>query len=212
MKSIYLLLSLFIVSFANAQNTKSLLDDALVKKEQRKFAEGIKLCEQVIAIDSTLIDAYFYKAGFHTALINKQNATADYKNYKAAIADYSKVIELHPKHTKAFFYRGGAHDAMGFIDEALIDYKKSIETDEKQSEVYNSMGVCYAKKGNVDVALSYFEKAIDFNPKYGKAYANKGNVYDMKQDLKNACENWKKAIELGYTGNQRRYLAKCKKN
>lgn len=210
MKYIYVLLSFCMLSVANAQTTKGLLDKVLVKKEQQKFAEGIKLCEQAIALDSTLIDAYFYKAGFHTALINKRNASADYNNYKAAIANYSKVIQLSPKHTKAFFYRGGAHDAMGFLDEALIDYKKSIETDEKQSEVYNSIGVCYAKKGNIDLALNYFEKAISFNPNYGKAYANKGNVYDMKRDIKNACKNWKKAITLGYTGNQRRFEEKCK--
>ncbi len=211
MKQLCIFLFLGIISFSNAQNTKSLLDEALVKKEQRKFAEGIKLCKQAIAIDSTLIDAYFYKAGFHTALINKQNAGADYKNYKAAIADYSKVIELQPTHDKAFFYRGGAHDAMGFIDDALKDYEKSVAIDEKQSEVYNSMGVCYAKKGRLDIAMSYFEKATIFNPSYGKAYANKGNVYDMKRDLKNACKNWEKAIKLGYTGNKRRFEAKCKK-
>ncbi|WP_405301985.1 tetratricopeptide repeat protein [Kordia sp.] len=101
---------------------------------------------------------------------------------------------------------------MGFIDDALKDYILSVTMDEKQSEVYNSMGVCYAKKGNIDLALLKFNKAIDFNPKYGKAYSNKGNIYDMKRDVKNACENWKKAIALGYTGNQRRYEAKCKQH
>ncbi|WP_298510330.1 hypothetical protein [uncultured Kordia sp.] len=195
-----------------AQTTKTLLDSALVKKEQLKFTEGIALCEQAIALDSTSIDAYFYKAGFHTALINKKNASADYQNYKAAIANYSKVIELDLKHAKAFFFRGGAHDAMGFIEDALVDYQQSIAIEVNQPEVYNSMGVCNAKKGNIDMAMSYFEKAIIFNPSYGKAYSNKGNIYDMKRDLKNACANWKKAIELGYTGNQRRYMAKCKQN
>ena len=210
MKCIYLLLSLCIVSFANAQTTKSSLDSALVKKEQQKFTEGIKLCEEAIALDNTSIDAYFYKAGFHTALINKRNAGTDYKNYKAAIANYSKVIELHPKHAEAFFFRGGAHDAMGFLNDALADYKQSISINVNQPEVYNSMGVCNAKKGNIDIAMSYFEKAIIFDPTNGKAYSNIGNIYDMKHDLTNACANWKKAIELGYTGNQRRYTAKCK--
>ncbi|QHI36847.1 Lipoprotein NlpI [Kordia antarctica] len=210
MKKIYIFFLLAAFSFANAQTTKTLLDSALVKKEQLKFLEGIKLCEQAIALDSTLTEAYFYKAGFHTALINKRNAGEDYKNYKVAIADYDKVIELNPKHAEAFFFRGGAHDAMGFIDEALADYLNSTAIDENQPKVYNSIGVCYAKKGKIDLALSYFEKATEFDPLYGKAYSNKGNVYDMKRDLKNACKNWKKALELGYTGNQRRYDTKCK--
>jgi len=210
MKYLYTLIFLSVFSFANAQTTKTLLDSALVKKEQLKFHEGIKLCEQAISLDSTLIDGYFYKAGFHTALINKQNAGEDYKNYKTAIANYTKVIALNPKDVKAFFYRGGTHDAMGFLNEALVDYTKSITVDENQPEVYNSMGVCHAKKGKIDMAMDYFEKAISYDESYGKAYSNKGNVYDMKGDVANACENWKKAIELGYTGNQRRYEAKCK--
>lgn len=210
MKNRYIFFLLITFSFANAQNTKTLLDSALVKKEQLKFSEGIKLCEQVIALDSTLTEAYFYKAGFHTALINKRNAREDYANYKAAIVDYDKVIELNPKHAEAFFFRGGAHDAMGFLNDALLDYLNSTAIDENQPKVYNSIGVCYAKKGKADLALSYFEKATEFDPLYGKAYSNKGNVYDMKSDLKNACENWKKALELSYTGNQRRYEAKCK--
>lgn len=210
MKYVYVFLFLNVFSFAEAQTTQALLDSALVKKEQLKFLEGIKLCEQAIAIDSTLTVAYFYKAGFHTALIRRKNAGEDYANYKAAIANYNKVIELQPKYAEALFFRGGAHDAMGFLDEALRDYMSSIELKPKQVEVYNSIGVCYAKKGKIMLALTHFNKAIEIDVKYAKAYSNKGNIYDMKRDLINACKNWKKAIDLGYTGNQARYESKCK--
>ena len=90
-----------IFSSANAQTVQTLLDTALAKKEQLKFTEGIKLCEQAIALDSTVSDAYFYKAGFHTALINKRNAREDYANYKAAIANYTKFIARNPTHAAA---------------------------------------------------------------------------------------------------------------
>lgn len=210
MKQLYIILTLSVFSVTSAQTTQAFLDSALIKKEQLKFAEGIQLCEKAIALDSTSVDAYFYKAGFHTALINKRNASADYKNYKAAIADYSKVLELQPKYAKAYFFRGGAHDAMGFLDEAIMDYQYAISINMNQPEVYNSLGVCNAKKGKIDLAMSYFDKALIFNPSYGKAYANKGNIYDMKGDIKNACKFWQKAIIFGYTGNQRRYEAKCK--
>jgi tetratricopeptide (TPR) repeat protein len=211
MKYLSIIFAFSVFSIANAQTAQSFLDSALVKKEQLKFVEGIQLCEKAIAVDSTLIDAYFYKAGFHTALINRKSVRADFKNYKAAIANYSKVLELNPNHAIAYFYRGGAHDAMGFLDDAIVDYQKAISINANQPEVYNSLGVCHAKKRNIDLALSYFDKATIFNPTYAKAYANKGNVYDMKYDLNNACKNWKKAIDLGYTGNQRRYILKCKK-
>lgn len=210
MKYIYIFLFLGICSLANAQTVQTLLDSALVKKEQLKFLEGIQLCDQAIALDSTSVDAYFYKAGFYTALINKRNAREDYTNYKAAIASYTKVIELNPTHATAFFFRGGAHDTMGFLDEALKEYSKAITLNKNQPKVYNSMGVCYAKKGKIMLALSYFDKAIEIDANYAKAYSNRGNVFDMKQDIVKACENWKKAIELGYLANQRRYNTKCK--
>ncbi|WP_046756206.1 tetratricopeptide repeat protein [Kordia jejudonensis] len=210
MKCISIFLFSTVFFFANAQTTQTLLAHVLVKKEQSKFLEGIQLCNQVITIDSTIADAYFYKAGFHTALIQRRNAKDDYANYKAAIANYTKVISLNPTHAEAFFFRGGAHDAMQFIDEALKDYQNSIDIDENQPKVYNSMGVCFAKKGKIMLALAYFDKAIALDSTYAKAYANRGNVYDMKQDLKNACKNWKTAIALGYLGNKRRYEVKCK--
>lgn len=212
MKRFCLLLIIFLHVFAHAQSAQELLDSALVKKEQLKFTEGIQLCEQAIALDSTLTKAYFYKAGFHTALIQKQDARADYKHYKTAVANYTKVISKEPKNVKAYLFRGGAHDAMGFLDAAILDYKYAISINNNQPEAYNSLGVCYAKKGNIDMAVSYLQKAITVNPSYAKAYANIGNVYDMKQDIKNACKNWKQALLLGYTGNKRRYEAKCTKN
>jgi hypothetical protein len=44
-----------VFSLANTQTAKVLLDRALVKKEQQKFLEGIKLCDQAIVLDSILV-------------------------------------------------------------------------------------------------------------------------------------------------------------
>jgi lipoprotein NlpI len=59
-----------------------------------------------------------------------------------AITAYNKVVELEPKQVKAFFFRAGADDAMGFLNEAVLDYKNSVAIDENQPKVYNSIGAC----------------------------------------------------------------------
>ncbi|WP_046746117.1 tetratricopeptide repeat protein [Kordia zhangzhouensis] len=210
MKKIIFIVLLGFFSWITAQTPQMLLDSALLKKEQLKFDEGIKLCQKAIQLDSTLATAYFYKAGFHAALIKKQNARQDFQHYQAAIANYSKVITLNSTQAEAYFYRGGVHETMGFLNKALEDYSKSISVNENQPKVYNSIGVCYAKKGKLNLALYYFEKAILYDGKYAKAYFNKGNIHDMQQNPINACENWKKAIELGYVEHLRNYREKCK--
>ncbi len=193
-----------------AQNPKAFLDSALVKSSEGDYRSAIQFCDQAIQQNDTLKLAYFYRAGFYTALISKQNAMEDYQNYKSAIADYSKVIVLDNTNAEAFFYRGGVHSEMGFLEQAVNDYLTSVSINEKQPEVYNSLAVCKARLGNPQEALQYINIALELDNGYAKAYSNKGNIHDMLNQPKKACKNWKKAIELGYQGNMARYNTHCK--
>lgn len=49
------------------------------------------------------------------------------EDYKGAIADYSKAIELNPKNAKAYYSRGLAKLLMGQKDSGCIDLSKAGE-------------------------------------------------------------------------------------
>ena len=195
---------------AKGQIYSTYLDSAKVLSEQRYFKSAIDLCSKAIDLEPDSSRAYFYRAGFHVALIAKRNASSDYDHYKSAISDYSKVLELDSINTQALFFRGGAHSNMGFLNSAKEDYEAAIYIDDNQPKVHNSLAVIYARQRNTTVALKHINKAIELAPDYAKAYSNRGNIYDMVGQKTKACENWQKAIELGYQANSGRYSRWCK--
>ena len=49
------------------------------------------------------------------------------KQYKEAIADFDKAIELNPEDSAAYNNRGNAKDEFKQHKEAIVDYDKAIE-------------------------------------------------------------------------------------
>ncbi|MDT9186184.1 tetratricopeptide repeat protein, partial [Limnospira sp. PMC 289.06] len=48
-------------------------------------------------------------------------------NYKAAIADYNRAIEINPNYHNAYNNRGFAHRSQGNYKAAIADYNRAIE-------------------------------------------------------------------------------------
>jgi len=193
-----------------SQTEQEYLKEALRCKANYELQEGVEACNKALAINSKSIEAYFYRASFKTAMIQKKDAKTDYINYQSAVADYTQVLQLDATYAQAAFFRGGAHSTMGFLDLAIQDYELALSMDQKQPKVYNSLAVCYARTGNPEKGLACIENALLLDTSYAKAYANKGNICDMLGQSEIACQNWKKAIELGYTSAKNSYQHKCK--
>lgn len=193
-----------------SQTYNGYLDTALKKSGQGDYASAISFCSKAIVIEEDSIRAYFYRAGFHVALIQKKDVNADYQHYKSAVADYSRVLELDSAHAQALFFRGGAHGSFGLLDLAREDYIASLLVDNNQAPVHNSLAVIYARKRNTLKALEHIDRAIELDSNYAKAYSNRGNILSIMGQNENACESWAKAIELGYSGGASRYERRCK--
>ena len=69
-------------------------------------------------------------------------------NYKQAIGDYDKAIELNPKFAKAYDNRAAAYGSLGNYRKAIEDWSKAIELDPKSAMVYYNLGVAYWSLGN----------------------------------------------------------------
>ena len=120
------------------------------------------------------------------------------QDYRGAIADYSKVIELNPKLESAYFQRGLAKYELKDYQEAISDYSKAIEIDSNCVEAYMNRGVAKSKLNNWD-AIEDYGKAIKINPKYADAYYNRAaSKYELK-DYQGAIEDYSKVIELNPT-------------
>lgn len=69
-------------------------------------------------------------------------------DYKGAIEDYTKAIELDPKNLDAYAARGYARRMLGDYPESLQDYEKVIEMDPKNANAYAGRGLTKIKSGD----------------------------------------------------------------
>ena len=120
-------------------------------------------------------------------------------DYKGAIKNYTKVIELEPDNYVAYMNRGWSKSNLGDDYAAISDYNKSIEINSNYALAYGNRGWSKHAIKDYKGAISDYDNAIKIDPKYFEAYVNRGNIkYDMG-DKRAACKDFKKSISLGDT-------------
>lgn len=111
----------------------------------------------------------------------KEEAELYYKNgntkynlndFKGAILDYSKAIELNPQYTIVYYNRGVAkHDLKNYIG-AILDYNKAIKLNPQYAEAYFNRGNARYELKNYRGAASDFDKANKLNSDLKKPIKN----------------------------------------
>ena len=69
-------------------------------------------------------------------------------DYKGAITDYTKAIELNPKFAEAYNSRAAAKFSAGEKQGSLDDYTKSIGINPKSAETYSNRGNVKSEMGD----------------------------------------------------------------
>jgi Flp pilus assembly protein TadD len=141
----------------------------------------------------------------HALRVTDNNFTAYYGrgtvflnlgNYRQAIEDYDKVVEINPKYAEAYNNRGTAYSNLGSYRQAIGDYDRAIEINPKYEKAYNNRGVASKHLGNYQQAIGDYDKAIEINPKYAEAYNNRGTAYSNLGSYRQAIGDYDKAIEI----------------
>ena len=119
-------------------------------------------------------------------------------DYKSAILDYSKAIDINPKFARAYSQRGITR---GFNKEnpndIIDDISKGIELGDITSFNYENRAVSYAMLGKFSDALSDLNKAIELESEYYTTYELRGKIKFVAGDADGACQDWEQALKLG---------------
>ncbi|MBL4656309.1 MAG: tetratricopeptide repeat protein [Bacteroidia bacterium] len=142
-----------------------------------------------------LTKAVALKPGNISNLHYRGEAYMKLKDYKNAISDYSKCIDISsgdPPRYNAL--RGKAYLLNKNYSEAIKDLE--IANNYKESSFITSrIGYCYYKIDfNDDKAITYFERAIYLDSNLVGSYANLGWVYYLRNDFDKSIIYSKKAI------------------
>jgi len=106
-------------------------------------------------------------------------------NFRRAIKEYDKAIELNPKVAAFYINRGIARYA---INEPTEEIPMWMITNENMPEDFVS---------GAELAIKDFDTAIRLNPRLFSAYLNKGVILKRLGKDREAVSCFKKAIEIG---------------
>ncbi len=127
---------------------------------------------------------------------NRGNIRIDLKDFKGAMEDFNKAIEL--KYDDAYNNRGILRNRLGEYKKAVEDFDKAalhIKLD--KAKVYYNRGIAKLKLGDFKGAEEDFGGAIKTNPSYSSAYSNRGLVrYEKLSDFSGAITDFDRAISL----------------
>lgn len=113
-----------------------------------------------------------------------------------AIKEYTKALELDPKHKNANNHRGIAYKRLNRFDLAMADFNRALELDPNDADSYANRGLIYTAQRRFDLALKDFDRAIQLDPQLAMAYWGRGSALIGKGQRDRAMQNFNKAIEI----------------
>lgn len=118
------------------------------------------------------------------------------KNYKQALEDFNKVIELKPDYYLGYFSRARVKSELGDLDGDIADNNKVIELNPEFSMAYNNRGWAKFLQKNYIDALKDFNKAIELEPRNYVAYDSRQETKFALNDFAGSMEDCNIAISL----------------
>ena len=130
------------------------IDVHAVKKAESLIEFGD--CEKAIEICNQLLAGNSHDAGLYNT---RGNAYFCLKDYRQAVADYTKALKLNPRFYLAWHNRGMAYEQLNDKSRAVVDYSKAISLNPNYAEAYYNRGLCYESLGDKTGARADFAKA-----------------------------------------------------
>jgi len=140
--------------------------------------------------------------------VNLGAAYMDAGNYRKAIENYEKALEMDPGSGAAHFNLGNAYLKLGGYEKALSELKRAIAIDPKLAGAYLNAGVALLNKKEPDEALVYFKKALELGGDALSAHWNIAHAYVLKGDGEKALAELQKALALEPSARIRKEIEK----
>jgi len=156
----------------------------------------------LILIVSLLINSYSYAQTAADEFYKQGCKKMKDQDFRGAISDFSKAIELDTNHLSAYNNRAVSKDESGEKMGAILDLDKTIELFSKNETSPSRLAMLYGYRAflkndtkNYQGALADYSKALEMDPK-GEYYNYRGLIKTQTDDNKGAINDFTKAIEL----------------
>ena len=184
-------------SQVNMLRAKAAFKDANQQYSGMNYKAAADKYEQVIALDPSLVDAYFFLANSYDNLYNsakKGDPTNDGYLTKA-IANYKKSSELeHPlsptlkKLSLEYLVAAYRPDKADDPQQAMAIIQQMIQIEPKELTSYYQLARLYEDVGDYDMAEATLLKAKDINSNDGTVFAQLAGFYNRQGDFDKTIE------------------------
>jgi tetratricopeptide (TPR) repeat protein len=176
------------VNMRTLLNTPGILNRSKITENlivYKPIAEEIKVKNSATIITDNAEEYY-----------NRGDAKNSLQDYKGAIADFTKAIELELKGASAYYGRGVAKIGLQDYKGAIADNTKAIELEPEYALAYYERGFAKYFLQDYKGAIADYTKSIELEPEYAVSYYSRGLAKNSLQDYKGAIADFTKAIEL----------------
>ncbi len=150
--------------------------------------ESLPYVEYVVRLDSTSVEAFKAKAGYHFSKREWSNAAEIYKT----------GIENYPDYTLLYLNLGLTLSYAERNEEAVPVMLKAIELDPTFDDLYMNLGGCYAHLGQAEKAESYGKKGIELDPDSGVNHYGFACILAIIGQSRRAFEVLEKSLTMGH--------------
>jgi tetratricopeptide (TPR) repeat protein len=170
-------------------NTPGILNRSQITENlivYKPISEEIKVKSSATIIITDNVEEYY----------NRGLSKNSLQDYKGAIADFTKAIEIKPEYALAYYERGLAKYFLQDYKGAIADNTKAIELEFEGASAYYVRGLAKIGLQDNKGAIADNTKAIELEPEYASAYYERGLAKNSLQDYKGAIADFTKAIEI----------------
>jgi len=153
-----------------------------LKKVMPLLVMAIAICNACTAQEDS--QSYYYKKAYTEDSLD---------NDTAALADFSRCIQLDPAFANSWVARGNVRCKLKDYSGSLADCDKGLELDPDNAIAYNDRATAYIHLEDYKLAIADCNKAIQLNPRFTEAFLNRasswyllGNVDKCSADIDSA--------------------------
>jgi Flp pilus assembly protein TadD len=129
-------------------------------------------------------------------LFNSAIALMKKNQFREAVPEWRKALELDPDDGKAHFNLGYALSETNELDAALAEYTKASVLTPNQPVVFASLALAETQAGRLDDAIADYRKALALDPANAAVEADLGTVLSEKGPTAEGLEHLEKAVAL----------------
>ena len=190
MKTTILLLTLITPLIVCGQNTvEKILETANGYSKTGEYEKAIEKYSEAIEMSSD-------NPKLNMIYLNRGLSKSKMGDFKRAVKDLDKCIELKPDYDEAYLYRGTTYKLLYDTKKALKDYLMAAKINNKNFYAYLYIADIYLDQRKYKVAIENYTKSIKTNDNFVETYSKRAGTYYMLEKYEKAIEDYSKVIEM----------------